>query len=372
MADISGIFRKWFASIDHVLLFTVITIIAIGIWISIASTPAVALKLGLSPFYFVRQHVMLVPIVLILIVSISLLQSKHIRLLSLLGYFVSIILIICTILFGTEIKGARRWINIVGFSLQPSEFLKPFITILNAWLIAEQYKNRNFQGILMSLASICLVIPLLLLQPDVGMTLIIVTTWIAQLFISGLSITMILTFIFSSFGALISLYFILPHFTDRVNRFLGSNGEDTDLYQVHKSLEAFKSGGLFGKGPGEGIVKMKVPDSHSDFIFSVIGEEFGLIVCIIVVSLFVILALRPLIKIMKSNSIFCYTAVFGIVFQIIIQVTINISTALNLIPTKGMTLPFISYGGSSLLSSAINIGFLLVLTKYNSLVHDSI
>ena len=143
------------------------------------------------------------------------------------------------------------------------------------------------------------------------------------------------------------------------------------MYQVHKSLEAFKSGGIFGRGPGEGIVKMKVPDSHSDFIFSVIGEEFGLIVCIVIVSLFVILALRPLMKVMKSNSIFCYTAVFGIVFQIIMQVTINISTALNLIPTKGMTLPFISYGGSSLLSSSISVGFLLVLTKYNSLVHDS-
>lgn len=371
MADISSVFRKWFASIDQFLLFTILTIIAIGIWVSIASTPAVALKLGLSPFHFVKQHILLIPIVLILITSISSLQSKHIRLLSLLGYFLSIALIICTILFGTEIKGARRWINICGFSLQPSEFLKPFITILTAWLIAKQYKNKEFQGIFMSLLSICLAVPLLLLQPDVGMTLIIITTWLAQLFVSGLSITMILTFIFSSLGALTSLYFILPHFTDRINRFIGSNGEDTDLYQVHKSLEAFKSGGLLGKGPGEGIVKMKVPDSHSDFIFSVIGEEFGLLVCIIIVALFVILALRPLIKVLKSSSVFCYSAVFGIVFQIIVQVTINISTALNLIPTKGMTLPFISYGGSSLLSSAVNIGFLLALTKYNSLMHDN-
>ena len=372
MADISSIFRKWFASIDQVLLFTVITIIAIGIWVSIASTPAVALKLGLSPFHFAKQHVLLVPIVLLLILSISSLQSKHIRLLSLLGYCASIILIICTILFGTEIKGARRWINIFGFSLQPSEFLKPFTAILTAWLISEQYKNRKFQGILISLSSVCLAVPLLLLQPDVGMTLIIISTWMAQLFISGLSITMILTFILSSLGALTGLYFIFPHLQDRVSRFLGSNGEDTDLYQVHKSLEAFTNGGLFGKGPGEGIVKMKVPDSHSDFIFSVIGEEFGLLICILILTLFAILAIRPLTKVMKSNSMFCYSAVFGIVFQIIVQVTINISTALNIIPTKGMTLPFISYGGSSLLSSAVSIGFLLALTKYNALVHDSI
>ena len=371
MADISSTFRKWFASIDQFLFFTILTIIAIGIWISIASTPSVALKLGLSPFYFVKQHILIIPIVVLFIISISALQSKHIRLLSLLGYFVCVGLIIFTILFGTEIKGAKRWLSIFGFSLQPSEFLKPFTTILTAWLIAKQYKNRNFQGIFISLISICLVIPLLLLQPDVGMTLIIVTTWLAQLFISGLSVTMILTFVFSSLGALTSLYFILPHFADRINRFLGSSGEDNDLYQVHKSLEAFKNGGLFGKGPGEGIVKMKVPDSHSDFIFSVIGEEFGLIICIVIIALFVILALRPLIKVIKSSSIFCYSAVFGIVFQIIVQVTINISTALNLIPTKGMTLPFISYGGSSLLASAISVGFLLSLTKYNSLMYDN-
>ena len=371
MPDINSIFRKWFASIDQLLLFTILTLIAIGIWVSIASTPAVALKLGLSPFYFVKQHVLLIPIALIFIVCLSALQPKHIRLLSLLGYFVGIALIVCTILFGSEIKGARRWLNIFGFSLQPSEFLKPFITILTAWLIAKQYKNRKFQGIFISLISICLVIPLLLLQPDVGMMLVIVTTWLAQLFVSGLSIIMILTFIISSLGALTSLYFVLPHFNDRVNRFIGSNGDDTDLYQVHKSLEAFKSGGLLGKGPGEGIVKMQVPDSHSDFIFSVIGEEFGLLVCIIIIALFVVLALRPLIKVIKSSSIFCYSAVFGIVFQIIVQVTVNISTALNIIPTKGMTLPFISYGGSSLLASSVSIGFLLALTKYNSLMYDN-
>ena len=372
MSDISSIFRKWFASIDQFLLFTVLIIIAIGIWVSITSTPAIALKLELEPFHFAKQHIALIPIVLVLIAVISSFQPKHIRLLSLLGYLGSIVLIICTMLFGTEIKGAKRWINIFGFSLQPSEFLKPVLTILTAWLISEQYKNAKFQGIFMSLISICLVLPLLLLQPDVGMTLVIVTTWLAQLFISGLSITMILTFIFSSIGALSGLYFIFPHFTDRVNRFFGSNGEDTDLYQIHKSLEAFKNGGWFGKGPGEGTVKMNVPDCHSDFIFSVIGEEFGLLVCIIIIFLFVILALRPLIKVLKSSSMFCYSAVFGIVFQIILQITINISTALNLIPTKGMTLPFISYGGSAMLSSAINIGFLLVLTKYDSLMYEEI
>ena len=371
MADIYSIFRRWFASIDQFLFFIVLIIIAIGIWVSIASTPAVALKLGLNPFHFVKQHLFIIPVVLLLISLISTLQPKHIRLLSLLGYCISIVLIIGTILFGTEIKGARRWLSIFGFSVQPSEFLKPFTAILTAWLISEQYKHRNFQGILMSMISICIAVPLLLLQPDVGMTLIIITTWLAQLFISGLSITMILNFILSGISALTSLYFILPHFADRINRFFGSNVEDTDLYQVQKSLEAFKSGGLLGKGPGEGIVKMKVPDCHSDFIFAVIGEEFGLLVCIVIVSLFVILAVRPLIKVMKSLSIFCYSAVFGIVFQIIIQVTINISTALNLIPTKGMTLPFISYGCSSMLCSAVSVGFLLVLTKYDSLMYDN-
>ncbi len=364
------LFRRWATSVDRISLFIILSIISIGVWVSIASTPAVALKLGLSPFAFVKQHMIVVPIAIFIIVFVSFLQTKHIRKLALFGYFACIALIVCTLLFGAEIKGARRWLNIFGFSLQPSEFLKPTITILTAWLIAEQYRDKKFPGIILSIVSMCIAMPLLLLQPDVGMTVTIVLAWIGQLFISGISIFVLGFFAVSAVASLVGLYFVLPHFADRIDKFLMKSGEDTDLYQVQKSLEAFRSGGWFGKGPGEGVIKTMVPDSHSDFVFSVIGEEFGFLLCIVIISLFAVFIVRSLIKVTSSSSIFSFSAVFGIVLQMLIQILINIATSLNLIPTKGMTLPFISYGGSSLLASAIGVGIILAITRRNALSRE--
>lgn len=367
----SSIFKKWLFSVDRVILFTIIGIIIIGICVSIASTPGVALKLGLPPFHFVKQHLLLIPISVSIIILISFLNVRSIRKLAIFGYALCLILVVGTLFFGSEIKGARRWLNIFGFSLQPSEFFKPILAVTTAWLISEQYRDRKFPGILLSFVALAFVIPLLLSQPDVGMTFVIVTTWAAQLFISGLSIVMILIMALSAVGALFGMYFILPHFADRVNKFFMNGGDDVDVYQIQKSLDAFKSGGLFGKGPGEGTIKTILPDSHSDFVFSVIGEEFGFIVCLVVIALFVVLASRSLTRISQSSSIFSFATVFGITFQIILQVFINVSTSLNLIPTKGMTIPFISYGGSSLISSSISIGILLALTKKSVLSENT-
>jgi cell division protein FtsW len=325
------------------------------------------MKLGLPPFYFARRHIMVVPVAVFIMIFISFLGARHIRLLAILGYVFCLLLIVGTLFWGDEIKGARRWLSFLRLSLQPSEFLKPSLTILTAWFIAEQYRDRQFPGIFFSLISVLIVIPPLLLQPDVGMVVIIVCTWIAQLFISGLSIFMMSAFIISAISSMVGLYFVFPHFADRIDRFMMRGEEDIDLYQIQKSIDAFKSGGIFGKGPGEGVVKTLVPDSHSDFVFSVIGEEFGFIVCIVIVGLFAVFIVRSFIKIIESSSIFSFSAVFGIAFQIGMQVLINISTSLNIIPTKGMTLPFISYGGSSLISSAISVGIIIALTKQNSL-----
>lgn len=368
--DFKGLFRRWIMSVDRITLFIIMTIISIGVWVCIASTPAVALKLGLSPFHFVRQHMMIVPISVLLIIIISFFQTRHIRRLALIGYFACIFLMICVLLIGSEIKGARRWISIMGFSLQPSEFLKPVMTIITAWLIAEQYRDRKFPGIIISIFTILFAIPFLLLQPDVGMSVVIISTWVSQLFVSGISVFILCMFVVGALGSSVGLYFILPHFAERINKFLMKDGADTDLYQVQKSLEAFRNGGFFGKGPGEGVVKTLVPDAHSDFVFSVIGEEFGFLLCIIIVGLFICFIVRSLVRVMESSSMFCFSAVFGICFQFTMQILINLSTSLNLIPTKGMTLPFISYGGSSLLSSSVSIGILLALTKRNSMQRE--
>ncbi len=364
-----NLIRRWVLSIDRITAVLVLSIISIGVWISIASTPAVAIKLNLSPFHFVKQHMIMVPIGVIIMTIISFFHPRYIRRTAVIGYVLCFCLLVCVLMFGSEIKGARRWLNIFGFSLQPSEFLKPTLTVITAWLIAEQYRDRRFPGIILSIISVMLVVPFLILQPDVGMTIVIVSTWVGQLFISGISVFMLSVFGGFAIFSLFCLYFILPHFAERVDGFLAGDG---NVYQVQKSLEAFRRGGFLGKGPGEGIVKTLVPDAHSDFVFSVIGEEFGFILCVIIIIAFIVLIIRSLIKAMESSSIFNFSVVFGIVFQLAIQILINLATSLNLIPTKGMTLPFISYGGCSFLSTSISIGILLSMTKTSSLRRENL
>jgi cell division protein FtsW len=363
MDNFAGILKKWTLAIDRGALSIVLAIISIGVWVSIASTPAVAVKLGLSPFYFVKQHLTIVPIGIITTILISFMRPNHIRRFSVIGYVACIFFLIAVILFGEEIKGAKRWISVGGFSLQPSEFLKPTIGVITAWLISEQYRDRKFPGIILSAACLIIAVPLLLLQPDVGMSVILVATWVGQLFASGISVVVLVALSVLAISSLFLLYFNVPHFANRVDCFLFNDG---DTYQIQRSLEAFKNGGFWGKGPGEGIVKTMVPDAHSDFVFSVIGEEFGFALCFIIIIAFVALIIRSLSKVMKSSSLFSFVTIFGIVFQITVQVFINIATSINLIPTKGMTLPFISYGRSSFMATSISIGILLAITKNNS------
>ncbi|MDR0640632.1 MAG: putative lipid II flippase FtsW [Holosporales bacterium] len=365
----NGLIRQWIMSIDKGSLLAVMCLICVGVWVSIASTPAVAMKLNLPPFHFVKHHIIMLLISIFIMILTSFLQIRHIRRIALIGYFIFFILTILTLVMGAEIKGAKRWLVLYGFSLQPSEFFKPILAVISAWLITEQYRDRKFPGIALSTIGVGIVMPFLLLQPDIGMTVIIGLSAIGQFFISGLSVFMLTLFLLSALAAFFGLYFTLPHFADRIDRFLMSDGGEADMYQVQKSLEAFKSGGLFGKGPGEGVIKTMVPDSHSDFVFSVIAEEFGFIMCIIIIALFIFFIVRSLLRAMESSNIFNISVVFGITFQIGLQVLINTATALNLIPTKGMTMPFISYGGSSMLTSAISIGVLLAITKRKSMIH---
>jgi cell division protein FtsW len=298
-------------------------------------------------------------------------RPRHICQLSVFAYLACLALIAVTLVYGTETKGARRWLSCLGMSIQPSEFIKPCIVAITAWLISEQYKNHKFPGIALSAVCVSATVSLLLFQPDIGMIVIIVSTWIGQLFVSGLSITMILAFAFSSVGAVFWLYSALPHFASRVDKFFVRGDPDVDTYQVQKSIEAFSSGGVFGKGPGEGLIKTLVPDAHSDFVFPVIAEEFGLITCIAIIALFIFFVTRLMIRILASPSIFNLSVVFGILLQLGLQVLINVATSLDIIPTKGMTMPFISYGGSSFLSSSISVGIILALTKRKLIAKDS-
>jgi cell division protein FtsW len=266
-----------------------------------------------------------------------------------------------TLFAGSEIKGATRWISLGGFSLQPSEFIKPTFAVVAAWMFAAQHGRTPVPGNLIATALYGLVGLLLMLQPDLGMTVVVSAMWFTQFFLAGLPIIWVTTFGIAGAVGLGGAYLALPHVRERIDGFVDPATGDT--YQVDRSLEAFMNGGLAGRGPGEGTVKDVLPDAHSDFIFAVAGEEFGLLLCLLLVALFAFIVLRGLSRLMHEQNLFVLLAAAGLLVTFGLQAAINMASALHLMPTKGMTLPFISYGGSSLLSLSLGMGMVLALTR---------
>ena len=338
---------------------------ALGIFLSFAASPPVADRLNLGGFYFVKRHVIMMIPTLFILVSTSLMTPRQIRRLASFVYLVGLVLLVLTITNGMEIKGARRWISFGNFSIQASEFVKPAFSVLVAWMLTERYRNPHFPGMIISCTLLGLFAMLLMMQPDLGMTVVTTAAWIGQLFIAGMPLFwMGLVAAMGVFG-LIGAYFFFPHVARRIDQFLDPTTGDPkhDLYQVHQSLEAFMNGGLLGRGPGEGTVKKYIPDAHADFVFAVAGEEFGFVLCTIVVGLFAFIVARCFLRIMHENSLFVVLAVCGLIIQFGSQALVNMSSTLHIIPTKGMTMPFISYGGSSLLALAMAMGMVLALTR---------
>jgi cell division protein FtsW len=297
--------------------------------------------------------------------GISLLTPLHIRRLASFVYLTGVLMLIATLLYGIEIKGAKRWLMLAGMSLQASEFIKPAFAVLAAWMLAEKYKDPEFPGLSVSMVLLVILMLLLLLQPDLGMTLVLISTWIGQLFVAGMPLIWMGILAGLGIVCLCGAYFLFPHVAKRMDQFFDPSAGDPkqDLYQVTQSLKAFTQGGLFGRGPGEGIVKKNVPDAHADFVFAVAGEEFGLFLCLFIVALFAFVVIRSLMRAMQDSSLFVMMAASGLVIQFGLQAFVNMASALHLIPTKGMTMPFVSYGGSSLIALAIAMGMLLGLTR---------
>lgn len=356
-----SVLGQWWLTIDRWLFIGVCVLILIGMFLSFSASSGVAHTLELDSFFFVRRHAALLIPVLVLMVSVSLLSPQMIRLFSWGLLALCIALLIATPFIGMEIKGARRWITLGGFSIQASEFAKPAFVVVAAWLFA----LRTKQATLACVGLYVLLVTLFLLQPDFGMVFVLSTVWLVQLFLIGLPLVYVYILGGAALTGIGGAYALFPHVASRINRFL--NPEAGDQYQVMRSLEAFRNGGIFGKGPGEGVIKKSLPDAHADFVFSVAGEEFGLIMCLSIIGLYLFIIGRVLYRIMgrrvdEANS-FVFLAVIGLVFQFSIQIFINMGSSLNLIPTKGMTLPFLSYGGSSFLSTAIAMGMILGLTR---------
>ena len=351
---------KWWRSIDQQIIVALIILFGFSLILVTTSGSAIATKIGLDEHYFSSRQIMYLFIASMLIVTISSFDKKWIKRIAILGFIINIILLIVVKFYGHEVKGATRWISIFGISMQPSEFIKPFFAVVVGWLLSLKFEDE-FPSFLISLILYSIVSILLILQPDFGMFLMISAVFGIQLFVSGMPLFWILLTLILGILGVSSAYFFLPHVTQRVNNFL--DPESNENYQVTKSLRAFEHGGMYGTGPGEGSIKQVLPDSHTDFIFAVAGEEFGAIICLIVISVFAFIVIRSLLKLVNENDKFTQFSSIGIITQFGLQSIINIGVTLNLFPTKGMTLPFISYGGSSTLAVAISIGMLLGLTK---------
>ena len=266
-------------------------------------------------------------------------------------------------LVGVEIKGARRWISLPGLSVQPSEFLKPCFAIVVAWLISEGRRSPRFPGKSLAIGTFLVIALLLKSQPDVGMLAVITAVFFVQLYINGLNLFLVAGAVVSFGFAGIGAYMFFPHVQRRVENFLHPGNTTGSDYQPHTALEAFGNGGLLGRGPGEGRVKDILPDAHADFVFAVAGEEFGLILCMIIIAVFAFIVLRGLLWLLKEQDLFVVLSCTGLVTGFGLQAFINMASSLQLIPTKGMTLPLISYGGSSALAVALGMGMLLALTR---------
>lgn len=356
-----GVLAEWLWTVDHILLALFVLLMIGGVVLSFAASPPVAERIGVDTYYFVKRQAMFLPLAIVVLFGVSLMTPRMVRRAALLLFSVSLVLLVATLFVGAEVKGARRWINIAGFSVQPSEFLKPAFVVLVAFLLSESGRRREVPGTVLSALLFAMCAALLVAQPDFGQTMLLGLVWGGLFFMNGLPWIAIIALGGLGVAGLASAYFMLPHVTARVNRFL--DPESGDTYQIDRAREAFLSGGWFGKGPGEGIVKRGLPDSHTDFIFAVVAEEFGIIVCMLLVSLFAFIILRGLRNAGRDQDAFSRLATAGLTIMFGLQATINLMVNLNLMPAKGMTLPFISYGGSSLLSTALTAGFILALSR---------
>jgi cell division protein FtsW len=352
---------NWWWSIDRTLLAALAVLVISGVVLLMAGGPPVAERLGLPTFHFVNRQVFYLSFAVVIFAVTSFLSPRYVRRAALLLYVLALGGVILTLFFGAEVKGARRWLAFAGASIQPSEFLKPAFVILSAWAFSEGSRRSDVPGTPLALLLLPLTIVPLLLQPDFGQTMLVTLVWAGLFFVAGLHWFWVLGLGGVGLLGIVLAYEFVPHVRARIERFMDKGTGDS--FQVDTALESFAQGGWMGKGPGEGTVKRILPDAHTDFIFAVTAEEFGIVVCIAIVLLFAVVVMRSLYVALKSEDAFIRLAVTGIALLFGIQASINMMVNVHLMPAKGMTLPFISYGGSSLLSLAMTTGFLIALTR---------
>ncbi|MEQ8817243.1 MAG: putative peptidoglycan glycosyltransferase FtsW [Thalassobaculum sp.] len=357
----TSVFGKWWWTVDRWTLGALFLLVLIGALLILAASPAVAERIGLDAYHFVQRQFLIMPVALSVMVGVSLLPPLQIRRMAVLGFVATVVMLLLVPLVGQEIKGASRWLSLGGFTIQPSEFAKPFFAVVTAWMFAEWRRDDAFPGHIIAIGLYLMTAALLLSQPDLGMTVVVSAIWFGQFFLAGLPMILVVGFIAVGVVGLIGAYFLFPHVSSRIDRFLDPSAGDS--YQVDRSLEAFMNGGLIGTGPGEGTVKAYLPDAHADFIFAVAGEEFGGIACLVIIALYAFVVLRGYARLLGEQSLFVLLAATGLLTQFALQALIHMASSVHLMPAKGMTLPFVSYGGSSLLALGLGMGMALALTR---------
>ena len=352
---------RWWWTVDRGLLGAIMTLVVCGVVLVTAASPPVALRVGLAPYYFIKHHLLVLVPALGMMLGISLLPPRSIWRLGCIVLGLGLLGMILVLFIGVEIKGAQRWLHLPFISIQPSEFVKPAFAVVAAWFMAKQKDKPDFPGNYIAAGIYFIVVALLLLQPDLGMTVVVSAIFGAQIFMAGFPLWVIGIAILAAALGLVSAYFVFAHVHSRIDRFL--NPAAGDNYQVAKALDAFREGGFFGKGAGQGVVKLNLPDAHADFIFAVAGDELGFIFVAFLVVVFAFIVLRGFNRLLENDDMFIVLATGGLLVMFGLQAFVHMGSSLHLLPAKGMTLPFVSYGGSSLLAICLAMGMVLALTR---------
>jgi cell division protein FtsW len=332
-----------------------------GLVLSLAASPPVAARIGVDPVHVVNRHVNFLLPAFAVLIAVSTLSPRNVRRLSLAVFAASVCLLVATLQFAPEIKGSRRWISIAGIGVQASEFVKPAFVILISWLFAQSARRPEMPANTIAIGLLVLVVSLLVLQPDLGQTMLIALVWCALFLMAGMRWIWVAGLAGTAVAGLAGAYLTIPHVAKRIKRFMDPSSGDT--FNIDVAVESFVRGSWFGRGPGEGTIKRVLPESHTDFVFAVAAEEFGVVLCLLLVALFSFIVIRSLLHAMRDDEPFTRFAVAGLAMLFGMQSAINMAVNLHLMPAKGMTLPFISYGGSSLISLAYGMGMLLALTR---------
>ena len=364
----TGPVGEWWFTVDRYMLFGIIFLGLSGLFFSLAVSPVEAGHLKANQYYFLIKQSVFLFISVALMVTISILPKEFTRKISLILFAFSLLGVLLTLVIGFSSGGASRWISVFGIiTIQPSEFLKPCLIILSAWFFARSKEEQNNKYSLIPGLLFILVATLLMLQPDLGQTILLFITILCLVFVQGFPWVIIAPAGLISMISIILFYFNFPHFASRLDSWIeiwfGGGAVNSKLTQTQAAIDAIENGQIFGKGIGESWVKYHLPDAYTDFVFAAIAEENGLIVTMSLMFLYLILIMRGLIRSMNQNNFFNQLASSGLIILFGLQALIHIAVNLSLIPAKGMTLPFISYGGSSLLAMGITMGMFLALTK---------